>query len=360
MERLDAAVAEVDWTGFRATPFGPLPALGASLGFQDGAVWVKDDTANVGGSHKARHLMGILLHLEVVEALGWGTAPRLAIASCGNAALAAAVVARAAERPLRVFIPTSADPVVVTKLDALGADIRECERVRGESGDPAFLRFEEDVAAGALPFCVQGPANGLTLEGGQTLGWEMGAVLRREGVVLDHLVVQVGGGALASACVRAFEQMVALGVLPHMPAIHTVQTSGGYPLARAFERVRVRAAEHGAEEALRHAASHRSEYMWPWETEPKSIAHGILDDETYDWHRVVAGMLATSGEAVVVSEETLAHAHRLARVIAEIPASATGTSGLAGLVELRRTGRIRPDERVAVLLTGVERTGPDT
>ncbi|MBW2258199.1 MAG: hypothetical protein JRI25_26860 [Deltaproteobacteria bacterium] len=100
--------------------------------------------------------------------------------------------------------------------------------------------------------------------------------------------------------------------------------------------------------------------MWPWETEPKSIAHGILDDETYDWHRVVAGMLATSGEAVVVSEETLAHAHRLARVVAEIPASATGTSGLAGLVELRRTGRIRPDERVAVLLTGVERTGPDT
>ncbi|MBW1880246.1 MAG: hypothetical protein JRJ84_17940, partial [Deltaproteobacteria bacterium] len=64
VERLDAAVAAVDWTGFRATPFGPLPALGASLGFQDGgAVWVKDDTANVGGSHKARHLMGILLHL---------------------------------------------------------------------------------------------------------------------------------------------------------------------------------------------------------------------------------------------------------------------------------------------------------
>jgi threonine synthase len=270
------------------------------------------------------------------------------------------VVARAAERPLRVFIPTSADPVVVTKLDALGADIRVCERVRGESGDPTFLRFEEDVAAGALPFCVQGSANGLTLEGGQTLGWEMGAVLRREGAVLDHLVVQVGGGALASACVRAFEQMVALGVLPRMPRIHTVQTTGGYPLARAYERVRARAAEHGAEAALRHAATHRTEYMWPWETEPKSIAHGILDDETYDWHRVVAGMLATSGEALVVSEETLAQAHRIARVAAEIPASATGTAGLAGLIELKRTGAIRPDERVAVLLTGVQRTDTDT
>ena len=40
----------------------------------------------------------------------------LAIASCGNAALAAAVVARAADRRLRVFIPPDADPAVVARL----------------------------------------------------------------------------------------------------------------------------------------------------------------------------------------------------------------------------------------------------
>jgi phosphate-selective porin len=32
-----------------------------------GALWVKDETHNVAGSHKARHLMGLLLYLAVVE-----------------------------------------------------------------------------------------------------------------------------------------------------------------------------------------------------------------------------------------------------------------------------------------------------
>ena len=53
--------------------------------------------------------------------------------------------------------------------------------------------------------------------------------------------------------------------------------------------------------------------MWPWETEPHSIAHGILDDETYDWAAVVEAMLTTGGRPVVVSEELLARANQLAR-----------------------------------------------
>ena len=71
-----------------------LPAL--VLGMAAGGVWVKDETGNVSGSHKARHLMGIMLWIHVVERLGAtapsaAAGPRLAIASCGNAALAAAI-----------------------------------------------------------------------------------------------------------------------------------------------------------------------------------------------------------------------------------------------------------------------------
>jgi len=36
---------------------------------------------------------------------------------------------------------------------------------------------------------------------------------------------------------------------------------------------------------LERATKHRSEFMRPWETMPQSVAHGILDDETYDWWR---------------------------------------------------------------------------
>ena len=69
--RLDEQVAKVDGHGFRATPFGRADVLSERLGFgQDGGVWVKDETGNVSGSHKARHLFGLLVLLEVVERLG--------------------------------------------------------------------------------------------------------------------------------------------------------------------------------------------------------------------------------------------------------------------------------------------------
>jgi threonine synthase len=95
--------------------------------------------------------------------------------------------------------------------------------------------------------------------------------------------------------------------------------------------------------------------MQPWEQAPRSVAHGILDDETYDWAAVVEAMLATGGDAVVVGEQTLVHANELAHDTTGIPADHTGTSGLAGLLALREAGAVRDDERVAVLFTGVDR-----
>ena len=148
-----------------------------------------------------------------------------------------------------------------------------------------------------------------------------------------------------------------------MPVIDTVQTQGGYPLARAYERVLGRlGVEPGArlspvavDDALAYAARHRSEFMWAWETEPVSIAHGILDDETYDWLAVVRAMLLTGGRPVVVDEATLEAANGLARPHLGIDACYTGTAGLAGLIQLTRDGIVRPDETAAVTFSGVRR-----
>lgn len=361
--RLDEAVARVAGAGFRVTPFGRDDALSRELGFTGtGGVWLKDETHNVAGSHKGRHLMGVLLHLEVVERLGLvdpAHRPDLAIASCGNAALAAAVVARAADRRLRVFVPVEADPVVLGALRDLGADVVTCARTPGTDGDPAYLRLQAELAAGALPFTCQGNENGLVIEGGETLGYEIVSGLRRSGAELDHLVVQVGGGALASACLQALDEAADLGALAHRPRVHTVQTTGGHPLERAYTRIRGGLPESPSrpeiDAALHDAAAHRSAFMWPWEEEPRSIATGILDDETYDWRAVVHGMLATGGRPLVVTEEQLARAHALGRA-AGYCVDPTGSSGLAGLLELIADGSVGPDARVGVLFTGVERS----
>jgi threonine synthase len=129
VERLDAAVASVEGNGFAMTPLRKEPGLARAVGLAGGRLWVKDDTGNVSGSHKGRHLFGLMLHHAVTPS----TDDReLAIASCGNAALAAAIVARAVDRPLRVFIPVDAAPSVVKRLTELGATTVECQRVPGD------------------------------------------------------------------------------------------------------------------------------------------------------------------------------------------------------------------------------------
>lgn len=350
VRRLDDAVASVDGHGFRATPFFHSLELSDQLGFSaEGGVWIKDETGNVSGSHKARHLFGVLLWLETAERLGLTGGERrdLAIASCGNAALAAAVVAAAGERPLRVFVPVDAEPPVLQRLEELGARITVCERRAGAAGDPTVEALMRALDEGALAFTCQGNLNGLAVEGGHTLGWEIAA----EGLALDRLVVQVGGGALASACVAGLQEARALGALAHVPRVDTVQTEGAWPLRRAYDSVLAR----GGFSALHYALRHRHEFMWPWEKEPYSVAHGILDDETYDWVAVVEGMFATSGEPLVVGERTLLQANALGRRTTAVAADATGTAGLAGLIALREAGRVADDERVAILFTGVDR-----
>ena len=134
VRRLDREVAAVDGHGFAVTPFERSAGLSDHLGFSArGGVWIKDETGNVSGSHKARHLFGVLLWLEAAERAGLADdsrRPNLAIASCGNAALAAAVVAAAGDRVLRVFVPADADPAVLSRLEELGARVSVCPRDR--------------------------------------------------------------------------------------------------------------------------------------------------------------------------------------------------------------------------------------
>ncbi|MDY7099658.1 MAG: pyridoxal-phosphate dependent enzyme [Actinomycetota bacterium] len=353
---LDDAVAHVDGRGFRVTPLAEHPALAAAVGAS--RVVAKDETGQPSGSHKGRHLFGLAIVLRVATELGWiDQVPRLAIASCGNAALAAAVVARAGGWPLDVFVPPHADPWVLDRLGDLGAEIVPCPRRDGEAGDPCYHRFREAVAAGSFPFGCQGTDNGLTLDGGATLGYELAEQLAARGLDLDHLAVQVGGGALGASVAAGIARAARAGVLLDVPALVATQTAGAAPLRRAWERALARAGSHdpialgGALDAM---ATRRSEAMWPWEDEPHSLATGILDDETYDWRALLGAVAASGGDVVVAGEAQIAAANRLVTAHTTVAADHTGTSGVAGLLALSAAGR-RPGA-AGVLLTGARRT----
>jgi len=101
---------------------------------------------------------------------------------------------------------------------------------------------------------------------------------------------------------------------------------------------------------LSEVAAHRSRFMWPWELPPVSIAHGILDDETYDWLEIAKALRTTGGESLVAKEEQVIKAHQLACAHTPIPVSATGSAGLAGVLAAPTQGG-----NIAVIFSGIDR-----
>ena len=412
VRELDGAVARVEGHGFESTPFDAAPELAEAVGIGDSELWVKDETGNVSGSHKARHLFGVALAHRMAGADTGAEAPPYAIASCGNAALAAAVVARAVGRRIDVFVPTWANDAVVARITELGGRVVRCEREPGVPGDPAHHAMLAAIEAGAVPFSCQGTETPTTIDGGRTLAWEMvDSLIEHDGgrpARLDRLFVQVGGGALATAVVTGLAAAVGRGDLARMPRVHAVQPEGNHPLVRAWDtlvlevraqeragggrdrqyfldrilfaqaapqgtmdnRLRAKIAEETApmsDSRLRELVSQLrydpERYMRAWEEEPVSCASGILDDITYDWVDIVEAMLASGGWPLVASEDDFRRAHGLAHRHTGIDVCPTGASGLGGLLALTAasdgsgTGGVSPGERVAVLFTGRMRPG---
>ena len=326
---LDDAVAGVEGHGFEETPVVQAVALAEAAGL-DVDLWIKAEPHNVGGSHKARHLMGVAIAMLVDEALGAPKAERLAIASCGNAAMGAGVIAAAMQRPLDVFVPTWADTSVVDRLTDLGSTVSHSERRDGEVGDPAYLRFREAVESGARAFSVQGTDTPTTFDGGRTLGWELADQLTN----IDALYIQVGGGALATSVSMAVPDA----------RLHPVQAEGCAPLRRAWDLL-----SPGFD--FENAEASPGDYMWAWDN-PESFATGILDDITYDWLPLLRRTHATGGEPIVAAESLVRQAYDLAHQHTDIPVCSTGAAGLSGVLTQPPTVR----ERVALLFTGIDRS----
>lgn len=404
LDGVSAELTRLEGRGFEVTPLVDAVELAAAIGWT-GGLRVKDETGNVSGSHKGRHLMGTLLYLEALQAAGL-TAGRkpLAIYSCGNAALAAAAVARAGGYELHAFVPADVDPAVAALLAERGAIVEKITRgVTGE-GDPCYLAFQAALAQhGWLPFACAGNDNWSNIEGGSTLGWELVLQLLDRGEAIDHIVIQVGGGALARAVAQALEEAEALGIVPRLPRIHVCQPEGGFPFVRAWllalaeiARRSGRAFDFGYERgadpaaqlqqlaafarargdqiqdvavfaqtrfdsapvqsALNHLAAEPGRVMWAWDgPAPHSLAHGILDDVTYDWYHLLRAVLRSGGRAEILAEDTIARAHALARQHTGIRVCATGSAGLAGLIRLTGSGVIGPGETAALFFTGFDR-----
>ena len=98
--------------------------------------------------------------------------------------------------------------------------------------------------------------------------------------------------------------------------------------------------------------------MWPWPN-PASVAHGLLDDETYDWAALCDGMqrMGAGSGPVVVDDVTIVGAHARASKELGVTTCHTGATGFAGLLSDRQAegdaAGAAPD---LVVFTGVDRS----
>jgi threonine synthase len=354
---------EPEGNGFRITPLKY---------FEELKVWAKDESHQVGQSHKARHFANIMFYLQALvrsgAPVGQGLCDRpLAVASCGNAALGAATVAAAMNWPILVFIPDDAEPAVVRRLEELHAKIKVCPKAENAKvgGDATVYHFRKAVEGGAIPFSVQASDNGIAAEGSSTLIWEALEQLYEKGVSeLGSVVVHVGGGALASGIFSGLEYADAIGILPRVPTFHTVQGEGCAPLHKCFSKLmselyRGAGDVPSAQEvnALLEAAvkSERS-FMEVW-PDPTGAAHGIMDDETYDWAKLSEAMLRTGGGSHKVSDELILQSWQEARAVTGINMCTTGACGYAGVQKIRSKSASCLKEPTLIIFSGMDRSG---
>ena len=252
-------------------------------------------------------------------------------------------------------------PSVVERLRALGADLHRVRARAGRRRRPDLPRGSSTRSTTArVPFTCQGNLNGLRGRGRRDARpRELAAAVgrpggpprrpgrrpgrRRRARLVGDRGLRRGRRGRHPRRSAAIRHRPDARRVPRSPA----RTSGWPPASRPGRPI---------DAALAYAARHRSDFMWPWEAEPHSVAHGILDDETYDWLAVVAGH---AGERRLAARRRRGDARGGQRprpgrrpASTSIPPARPASPACSSLA---RTRRVEPDEIVAVLFTGIRR-----
>jgi threonine synthase len=308
--RFREAVLDVDPRDVVTHPEG-----GTRLYERDG-LWFKHEGENPTGSFKDR---GMTVAMTQAKRLG---ATAVACASTGNTS--ASLAAYAAQAGLRaiVFVPSgkiSAGKLAQTL--AYGALVLQ---VRGDF-DAAMQLVR--AACDRLGIYLVNSINPFRIEGQKTIVWELLQDL--EWQAPDWIVVPAGNLGNTSAFGKALIEAKRYGWIDRLPRLASIQAAGANPFFQGF--------------ATRFAERFR--------VQAETVASAIRIGDPVSWDKAVAAIHDTNGVVEQVTDDELMSAKKtIDRMgIGCEPASATT---LAGVRKLRAAGVIRPDDRIACVLTG--------
>jgi threonine synthase len=179
-----------------------------------------------------------------------------------------------------------------------------------------------------MPIYVLNSVNPYRVEGQKSVGFELMEQLGWESP--DHVIVPGGNLANVSAIGKAFREMLAIGLIRRAPKISVIQAEGANPLVRTMRE-------------------NRGTKLIP--VEARTMATAIRIGSPASWKKAVRVLEEFGGTVEQVSEAewAAAKAEIGAEGIGCEPASAVT---LAGLKKLRRSGFVKADEAVVLVLTG--------
>jgi threonine dehydratase len=300
LERIQAARTQIDPI-FRDTPQYECEALGEVLGCR---LVLKVETLNPVRSFKGRGTETVLARLQER-----GGADAVVCASAGNLGQALAFSARQRGIGVSVVASSSANPLKIARMRALGADV-----VLVDGGIEEALAVAVRRAAATGAFLVEDSRDVATCEGAATIGLEL-ADLPGE---LDSVLVSLGAGAMASgvgfALKHARPGTEVICVQPENAPAMTLALRAGHPV------------DVGA---------------------PATIADGVAG--RYVITEVLEDLSSVADDAVLVSEAGIVEAMRLLHVHAGLVVEPAAALGVAAILE----GEGRYDDRtVATILCG--------
>lgn len=280
-------------------------------------VWLKVEGANPTGSFKDR---GMTVAVSKAVEAGVGA---LVCASTGNtSASAAAYAARAGIRAV-VLVPEG-----VVALGKLAQTVRygaEIVEVAGTFDD--CLRIARDLAAEHPVALVNSATNAHRPAGQQTVAFEIVDAL---GDAPDLHCLPVGNAGNITALWRGYTAYAQAGRASRRPRIWGFQAAGAAPLVLGR----------------------------PVEA-PKTVAGAIRIGDPASKDGALAARDESGGQIAAVSDEQILAAYRLVARHEGVFVEPASAAGIAGLLAEHAAGRVTPEERIVITVTGNGLKDPD-
>ncbi len=280
-------------------------------------LYIKDDGRNPSASFKDRaSAVGIVKARELGRDI-------ITAASTGNAAASLACLAASIGLTTYIFVPERAPQAKLAQLLVFGANVI---MVRGTYDQAFDLCLQASAEYGW--YSRNTAYNPYLSEGKKTAALEICEQLNWQPP--DKIFVSVGDGCIIGGLWKGLRDLYALGFIERVPQLIGVQAEGSAVLVKAWQE--------------------GTECITP--IVPQTIADSISVGIPRDAIKALRAVRQSKGQFVTVSDAEILDAMRVLARGAGVFGEPAGVTGFAGLQKLLAQGRIRPDERIVVLVTG--------